>query len=349
MNKRYLILFGAVLVVLLLGVSLTRCSKTSNTSMEALEEGKIALASLEYEKARNLFELAYTEDKDNTEAVDLYNITRDILKLSDAIKEKDLVAAKEYLDKLNSSKNIEYIKESLLPLQEKVALLEDKIKSDMEKKEKELINAQVKDEEEKNISTVEKKEENSETTELDKIIAIAKAEILKYLNHEEELIYLGMMTFDNSSGVFATVEQLYGKTMLHFCEKSDVCPAEFVYDNNTGDVYLLTQGQVFWMNNGNIHLNGEDVAEIPKSSANITLEVNITSEQSREIARNYYLSTHRDIEADMIFVTINTEVNENNEYPRLIAFYDETKTTASKPVAEYYVNAATGEVRVAWE
>lgn len=72
------------IIPLLCAVLLTGC--TNKTFEKSMEEGKLAIASGEYEKAENMFSLALEEKKDDKEANALYSQTE---KLIQTIKLKD--------------------------------------------------------------------------------------------------------------------------------------------------------------------------------------------------------------------------------------------------------------------
>ena len=72
------------IIPLLCVVLLTGC--TNKTFEKSMEEGKLAIASGEYEKAENMFSLALEEKKDDKEASALYSQTQ---KLIQTIKLKD--------------------------------------------------------------------------------------------------------------------------------------------------------------------------------------------------------------------------------------------------------------------
>ena len=73
-----------VIIPLLCAVLLTGC--TNKTFEKFMEEGKLAIASGEYEKAENMFSLALEEKKDNKEASALYSQTENLIRV---IKLKD--------------------------------------------------------------------------------------------------------------------------------------------------------------------------------------------------------------------------------------------------------------------
>lgn len=169
-------------------------------------------------------------------------------------------------------------------------------------------------------------------TTVDEKISTAQAEILKYATDLKKLDYAGMYTFDNDSGVFAEVKELQGKTMYRFEDNSEIYSNnEYVYDENTNDVFLLKEGQVFWMNNGNIHLNKEEVS----TSTN-----KITKEEAEERAIEYFLSFNK-------YYTINDLIassvydNDKNEY--IVAI---TQNSGNyKVVAEFRIDANTKEIK----
>lgn len=108
----------------------TACSKDENTSFEKyLEEGKIAIANEEYDKALNFFTLAKEEDSNNEELNSLYNQTNNLI---EAIKSKEnkqytiSIQLCETIESINSETNV--IKDAAKKLKEECTNLmnEDK-------------------------------------------------------------------------------------------------------------------------------------------------------------------------------------------------------------------------------
>lgn len=89
---------------------ITGCSKEDEQSFEKyMEEGKVAIANQEYEKALNFFTLAKEEKEDNEELNSLYNQTNNLVEAIDS-KEKEnySIAIKlcETINKMESKTNI---------------------------------------------------------------------------------------------------------------------------------------------------------------------------------------------------------------------------------------------------
>ena len=71
-------------------LSITGCSKNDNQSFEKyMEEGKIAIANQEYDKALNFFTLALEENKDDTDVKSLYNQTKNLVEAIDSKEKKN--------------------------------------------------------------------------------------------------------------------------------------------------------------------------------------------------------------------------------------------------------------------
>lgn len=286
-----------ILCILLCFILFMSCS-SNNTSQKALEDGKIALASLEYEKAKSLFKLAVDEDENNSEANSLLDLVTNYIKLIDANENNDFEKVEELVldiesnDKLNLiSDSYEKLKKNLLDKREMYEIDKNEV---YKGSEKEVIEDEVYKTFEKDVIEIEKLLKEGKYDEVEEIayskleeveafpelaervcnvisvirekneaqveeegrkIEKAKEAILAYHYNNTSIIFWDMMTFDSSSGCFAEVAELKGKTMYHFMEEVEDSPTEYVYDDATGDVFKLVQGQVFWMNNGEKHLN----------------------------------------------------------------------------------------------
>lgn len=336
-----------IILTTLLSLFLVSCS-SNNTSTKAIEEGKIALVSKEYDKAKDLFTLAVNENSKNTDAKSLLDLTTNYIDLLSVMDNAEFEKSNDLISKIESNDKLDIIKDSFNETKNNINSKKeifDKYITEIESIEK-LLNenkidaaksqATAKLEEVKGFKVCEDRL-NAIITSVDEKITTAQTEILKYATNVEGIKYKSMMTFDINSGVFAEIEELKGKTMYHFKEQRDLSPREYVYDENTKDVFLLTQGQVFWMNNGNVHLNAPKVETTAQQKL-------ISSEESRQIALNYYLSTHPSVSADDVIVGMGNNI-ENNEYFRPI----NRSSGTGKVIAEYYINATTGEIRVSWE
>lgn len=89
-----------VAMVLLSTIMLTGC--TNSTFDKSMEEGKLALASKEYEKANGLFSLALEEKENSNEAKELKESTEKLVEINKLNSEGNLVEAIKLCDELKS-------------------------------------------------------------------------------------------------------------------------------------------------------------------------------------------------------------------------------------------------------
>lgn len=338
-----------IILTTLLSLFLVSCS-TNSTSSKAVEEGKIALVSKEYDKAKDLFTLAINEDSKNTDASSLLDLTTNYIDLLSIIDSSEFDKANDLISKIESNDKLDIIKDSFNDtknnLNSKKEIF-DKYITEVESIETLFTENKIDDaksqaiaklEEVKGIKPLEDRL-NTVITNVDEKIAIAQTEILKYATDVDGIEYKQMKTFDSNSGVFAEVAELKGKTMYHFYEQTDYSPREYVYDENTNDVFLLQQGQVFWMNNGNIHLNKE---EEKASSIN-----KISREEAKKLVTNYLLSNYPEYKSNFddifgIAEAYDYLLEEYNVYG--VPVMD--KTNPNFKTSDYFVDATTGEVRL---
>ena len=104
-----------ILVILTICIlSITGCSKGDNQSFEKyMEEGRIAVANQEYDKALNFFTLALEENKDDTDAKSLYNQTKNLVEAIDSKDKKNYTVAIQLCDVIsNMERNTNIIKDA---------------------------------------------------------------------------------------------------------------------------------------------------------------------------------------------------------------------------------------------
>lgn len=340
-----------VLLVAMLSFLLVSCG-VNGASKKAVEEGKVATVSKEYEKARDLFKLAVDEDSKNSEAKLLLDLLNDYIDLTALVNTGEFDKTDELVSRIEENEKMELIKDdfqkakdSIAESKEKISKYSDEIAS-IEgllkdgKLDEAKTSATAKLEEVKEIKVLEDKL-NSVISSVDEKIANAKAEILKY-HSGEDIIYNGVK--DSSYNGYNNVNSLKEKTLLCFKENQQFgSPIEYVYDINEGNIYSSNQGRILWVNNNNKVVY--EVVTQKTEKANNSGNGKISSEESRNIALKYFLSRHPKFKADEVIVGMGDSVDENNEYFRPIAGANGT----GKVVAEYYVNAITGEVRVLWD
>ncbi|WP_343337560.1 hypothetical protein TPELB_25280 [Terrisporobacter petrolearius] len=99
-----------ILILMLCILSVTGCSKEDSKSFEKyMEEGKVAIANQEYEKALNFFTLAKEEKEGDEELNSLYSQTKNLVEAIDSKEKKNYTVSIqicEAIHKINSKTNI---------------------------------------------------------------------------------------------------------------------------------------------------------------------------------------------------------------------------------------------------
>lgn len=264
MSKKIII----TILTIILATGLYGCG--NSTAKKAVEEGKIAIASNEYDKAKNLFKLAMDEDSgtENKETYDMINgyleaekeykdgnydkalelinnikevgdyqnLNDDIKNLHKNIEEKEKID-KEYND--NIKKIDELIKEGSLnkakELIDSINLkdLFDKQKSEVNKLKNEITKKQEElEKQEKKKAEEEKKKDNVlKEDNVNKGLNIIKAKGYK------NLVYEGIVK-ENFN-----IPEINNKPLYHYIPKDEFTgPNEFYYDATNNKVYMLNQG-----------------------------------------------------------------------------------------------------------
>lgn len=264
MSKKIII----TILTIILATGLYGCG--NSTAKKAVEEGKIAIASNEYDKAKNLFKLAMDENSgtENKETYDMLNgyleaekeykdgnydkalelinnikevgdyqnLNDDIKNLHKNIEEKEKID-KEYND--NIKKINELIKEGSLnkakELIDSINLkdLFDKQKSEVNKLKNEITKKQEElEKQEKKKAEEEKKKDNVlKEDNVNKGLNIIKAKGYK------NLVYEGIVK-ENFN-----IPEINNKPLYHYIPKDEFTgPNEFYYDATNNKVYMLNQG-----------------------------------------------------------------------------------------------------------
>ena len=120
--KKYLIL-GLVLATMFTGISCGSNAKNDEgKTSNMLEKAKIALASDEYDKARNLFKLASdeVEGKSKEEALVNYNLLHTFVLAKNALADGDIEAAKIELAKIEKDNTYENLVKDIQNLKKKI-------------------------------------------------------------------------------------------------------------------------------------------------------------------------------------------------------------------------------------
>lgn len=344
--KRRILILGVIISFLMVSCSV------NSASIKAVDEGKIALVSKEYEKAKDLFNLAIKEDKNNEEGKILLELTSDYIKLLTSIEEANIDNTEDLIKKIEKNKKIDLIKNdfdkqvnTFVKNKEKII---DNI-SEIENIEKVLKEGNIDEAktlasnkliEVKGVISLEKRL-NDVIIQVDQVILDAKNEILKY-NSGIELEYIGLQPA-NGTMYGHVVENLKDKVLLKYkVPNNPFSPIEFVYNRDDGNIYRHKEGQVFWVNNGYIALNELDTKVYSKS---------LSPQEAGIIAIDYFISRNSTYNNKDLF-TPNSDIIDNNEYYRPICGYDtdpQGNEIIGKPLAEYMVNVITGEIRVLWD
>lgn len=270
MNKKVI----TTILTIILAIGLYGCG--NSTAKKAVEEGKIAIASNEYDKARNLFKLAMDEDggTENKETYDMLNsyleaekeykdgnydkalelinnikevgdyqnLNDDIKNLHKSIEEKEKID-KEYN---NNIKKINELMEdgSLNKAKELVDSinlndLSDKQKSEVNKLKDELTKKQeeLKKQDEKKAEEKKKKDNDAKEDNVNKGLNIIKSKGYK------DVVYEGIVK-ENFN-----IPEMNNKPLYHYIPKDEFTgPEEFYYDVINNKVYMANQGMVFILN-----------------------------------------------------------------------------------------------------
>lgn len=123
-------------------ITMTGCSKEDNKAFEKyMEEGKMSVASEEYDKALNFFTLAKEEKEDDEELNSLYNQTNSLVEAIDCKEKEDYDVAIqlcENISRIDSDTSI--IKEAADKLKKECLKLKKEKKNSETKKEEETSN-----------------------------------------------------------------------------------------------------------------------------------------------------------------------------------------------------------------
>ena len=108
------------IITFLITISFTGCHKEKSISTKALEEGKIALASQEYDKAQNLFKLVVDEDSSNEDGKELYNLTTQYITLKKHVENGDYEEAEKTINELKANPKVSSIETELFKIQDQL-------------------------------------------------------------------------------------------------------------------------------------------------------------------------------------------------------------------------------------
>lgn len=270
MNKKVI----TTILTIILATGLYGCG--NSTAKKAVEEGKIAIASNEYDKAKNLFKLAMDEDggTENKETYDMLNSYLEAekeykdgnydkaLELLNSIKEvgdyqnlnddiKSLhksIEEKEKIDK-EYNNNIKKINELMEDgsLNKAKELLDSINLKDLSDKQKSEVN-KLKDEITKNQEELKKQEENKVKEEKKKDNAKKEDDVNKGLNIIKSKGYKNVV-YEGIVKENFNIPEINNKPLYHYIPKDEFSgPEEFYYDASNNKVYMANQGMIFILN-----------------------------------------------------------------------------------------------------
>lgn len=287
-----------VLIILacILSLFIVSCGM-NGTSKKAIEEGKVAIVSKEYEKARDLFQLAVNEDDKNTEAKNLLDLSNNYIELLNMINNGEYENVDELIDRIEKNEQLDIIsanyketkkailenKEIVIKFKNEILSIETLLNEGNIDEAKSL--AITKLEEVKGYKILEDRV-NLVISKVNEIIDKAKSEILKY-HSGDEVVYKGLQ--NSSYNGYDVIDSLKGKVFLYFVENQEFgSPREYMYDRDKGDIYSINQGRIFWVNNNNkiiYEVVEPSTSDINNTNINGRIEEKyLTKEQAVEIA-----------------------------------------------------------------
>lgn len=334
MNKKLIVLILSALLV----VSLYGCG--NSTAKKAIEEGKIAIASGEYDKALNLFKLAVDEDggdeaKTDYNAIDSYLKSKSLLeegKIDEAKKLLDGISKIDSFDKFN--KDVDVLRSSIKnkeELNEKIDNIDTLIKDKKYKEAKDKL-------EKINKKDLSNKDQKFIDNKLNQIESIITEEKKKEIEEKEKQIISNGVTILKKAGINNVKYvgkkkepiKIEGFKGIIYCyqENTDLSPEEYYYNPTSNEMCLLNQGAYLIVNN-----NYKNVT--PKSSADwensekfrnsiLANKIKFTKEDAKKIIEKKYGD-------ELIGPTVIGDGN-GNEYVvingvKIYMYQAETKTT----------------------
>lgn len=184
MKKIILFIISVVMLVSLIGC-------TSSTAKKAVEQGKLAMANKEYDKAIASFQLAIDEGMKDEDIINLTKIIDNYRKADNSFKDGQYDSSKKYLDSIKEDYSKYIIKDDIeklkLTIDNKIKEVQN-INDDIEKVNT-LINNKKYDDGKKLIDELNKKslneEQKNKLLELDKKISLELSQIEVKKKEEE--------------------------------------------------------------------------------------------------------------------------------------------------------------------
>lgn len=360
----------ATLILIFIAIfSFVSCNNiNNNANNRAIEEGKIAYVSKEYDKAISLFKYVISEDENNQEAKSLLELAENYNKLLEYVKKSELEEVNSLIEKIEKNKNINLVKEELEEVKKNISEQKEFLKLHLEEinKIEQNINEGQLDLAKENLLAKRKEIKGHINLEgkidslletIEKEIEEAKIQILKYDASEGDIKYIGVQKIDRNNVNFPYIDKLKDRTFICFEHNRMASPYSFAYDKKIGDIFMKGEaGQVYWLSNGNqilnpIKIDSEEKINVKENNIEKDkVKVNISPEEARQSALELYLKRNPEVIKEDIAVGNVTGIGQNNEYMVCFAGYiDDEKIIAGKTMAEYYVNVTTGEIRVLWD
>lgn len=330
----------------------------NSTTTKAIEDGKIAIASQEYEKAERLFKLACDEDNKNNEAKMLYELVENYLLLTLEIDNGNYIKSKEYLDIIEKNEKKDILEKELNLINERIVNgqkydsrikeIRGKLSSNLYEEAKELSEEVM--EEVRGIIGIENivyelLRESNEAIEKEEIDNTAKidgfkSKIKEIANLDNDIAYVGIKVFEEEEDM---PKDLINRTTYIFKDTREMFHGVYFYDELTNDVFCANQGQVFWVNNGNRNL----VAEVEEQKGDIIIGL----EEAQELVNKYVIPLLNEYENKEPRVIEGNFIKGSDLYNNLLPinemnnnFYSVLVQDNRQAHSKYVVNAFNGNI-----
>lgn len=153
-------------LLMVVGISIGLIGCSSSLSKKAIEQGKLAMASQEYDKALSSFEIAINENTKDPEVREMSDIIREYLDIKRYIEREDVEKAEKALDDIDDKYKRYAIKDDV-----------DKLKDELEELKISLAESEdEKKEEVKEVQAVVSEKKNDPPVEVAKPVAQSKVD-----------------------------------------------------------------------------------------------------------------------------------------------------------------------------